>query len=157
MGANGAYSRGMISISDEAKRTMIDTDYRVDYRKVLVFKHNPMHDNIPVISSSDSPIYLCASVDETGIITISAIGVYENHRIQQSIDLKFDSKGNAIPFAKGDENSCHMHKWFDNAKGNRYRNPHDPDNVYSVPQSLKPLIKKIVKFNKAHNVWKKKD
>lgn len=68
------------------------------------------------------------------------------------INLKFDSKGNLIPY-NGTENGSHAHEWVQLSNGNMARkpakkgeNPHLP-----IPKNLNSLISKAIKFNKQKN------
>ena len=58
--------------------------------------------------NSENPIYLIASISKnTDRLVISGIGIYEKHKLTKSIDLKFDSDGNLIPFDSSEKGS-HM-------------------------------------------------
>lgn len=155
MGGNGSYSKefGGVPTND---RTHYDTDFRIDGHKVVVFQDNPNHDKIIMNSNSESPIYLFALADkETGKLTISGIGIYKKHLLTESIDLKFDSKGNVLPFNKTEDGS-HSHKWGEVSPGIIGRKSHDKNNYFPIDPKYQPLIDKIVEFNKKGKIWKKK-
>lgn len=155
MGGNGSYSKEIGGV-DKKDRTHDDTEFRIEGHKVLVLLDNPSHDKIILNSNSPSPIYLIASSEkETGRLTISCIGIYENHKLVQSIDLKFDKKGNFIPFNKSEDGS-HSHKWIEVSPGTIGRKKHDKNNYNPIPPKYQHLIDKIVEFNKKGKIWKKK-
>ena len=101
--------------------------------------------------------YLMAKLNEDGTLTILNANVNENHKIKTEINLVFDSNGNLVPY-NGKKNGSHSHQWEEQSEGNMGRktvsksdNPHLP-----IPDEFKPLINKIVKFNKQKNKLKKK-
>ena len=72
MGGNGSYSKEFGGVP-EASRTHIETEYRIDGHKVLLFGENVEHDKIIMNANSDSPTYLFASVDKkTGKMKVIA-------------------------------------------------------------------------------------
>ena len=108
-----------------------------------------------MISNSESPIYLFASIDEkTGKVKISGIGIYEKHKLIQSIDLKFDKDGNALPFNKTEDGS-HSHFWKEFEPGKIGRKSHDETNHHPIDKKYQQLIDHIVEFNKKGITWKK--
>lgn len=128
MGGNGSYSKELGGVATK-DRTHYDTGYRIDGHKIVVLQDNPSHDKIIMNSDSENPIYLIASADkETDKLTISSIGIYEKHMLTESIDLKFDSQGNAIPFNNTDGGS-HAHKWGEVAPGIIGRKSHDKKTI----------------------------
>lgn len=154
MGGNGSYSEefGGVETKD---RTHFDTEYRIGGHKVVVLQDNPSHDKIIMNSNSDSPIYLFASADkDTGRLTVSGIGIYEKHKLTESIDLKFDSHGNVLPYNETDGGS-HSHKWGEVAPGKIGRKRFDKKNHLPIKKKYHGLIDKIVEFNKKGKIWKK--
>lgn len=153
MGGNGSYSKEFGGVP-EADRTHIETEYRVDGHKVLLFGDNVEHDKIILNANSDSPTYLFGSVDKkTGIVTISGIGIYQKEKLTQSVDLKFDSKGSFIPYSKSEKGS-HSHLWEEISPGIIGRKSHDKSNYFPIDSKLDSLIAKIVDFNKKGKIWK---
>ena len=139
----------------EASCTHLDTDYRIDGHKVLLFGENVEHDKIIMNANSDSPTYLFASVDKkTGKIIVSGIGIYQKEKLTVSVDLKFDSNGNIIPFSKS-ENGLHSHLWEEISPGIIGRKSHKKSNYFPIDSKLDSLIAKIVDFNKKGKIWKK--
>ena len=156
MGGNGSYSKEFSGV-EEQNRTHFDTGFRINRHKVLVFQEKPDHDKIIMNSNSECPIYLFASADEeTGKLTISCIGIYKKHLLTESIDIKFDSQGNALPFNETEDGS-HSHRWSEVAPGKLGRKKHDNSNHLPIDTTYHSLIEKIVKFNKQNNIWKKND
>lgn len=152
MGGNGAYLRSEGGVP-AYNRTHTDTNYRVDGHKVLLYSQNAGHNNTPMNSNSENPIYLCGKTEkQSKEITIATIAIYENHRIAESIDLKFDKAGDLIPFKEGGGGS-HMHKWFEDKKGDMGRKSHDGSNDYSIPSKYADLINEVIIFNKAKKKW----
>lgn len=155
MGGNGAYirSEGGVPVY---KRTHSDTDYRVDGHKVLVLSSNPSHKKILMNSNSDNPIYLCGTADKkTGVVNIDAIGIYENHKLVTSIDIKTDKNGNFIPYDKSNKDSSHSHNWKHDNTGDVGRKAHDSSNNNPISSNFNKLINDVIKFNKEHKIWKK--
>ena len=156
MGGNGSYSKEFGGVKPQ-DRTHYETDYKIDGHKVLVLQDNPGHDKIILNSNSRNPIYLFASVDKaTGKLTISCIGIYKNNKLVESIDLKFDSNGNVLPFTKT-EGSSHAHNWHEVSPGIIGRKSHDKNNCLPIKKKYQKLIDKIVDFNKKGKIWKKKN
>ena len=154
MGGNGSYSKQLGGVPQKS-RTHTDTEFRIDGHKVIVLTGNPSHDKIIMNSNSRSPIYLFASLDKkTGKVSVSGIGIYKNHALSRSIDLKFDSDGHAKPFNRG-EGGSHSHKWQEISPGVYGRKSHDKNNHLSIPKQYKALIRKIENFNKKGKQWKK--
>ena len=121
----------------------------------MVLQENPSHDKIIMNSNSESPLYLFASINKgTGKLTVSGIGVYKKHKLTESIDLKFDSQGNVLPFNQTDDGS-HAHKWIEVEPGIIGRKKHDKNNHLPIKKKYKGLINKIVEFNKKGKIWKK--
>lgn len=149
MGSNGSYCKLYDGVPGE-RRTHTDTQLRVGGHKVLVFKENNGHDKGTVTSNSRSPTYLFASVKKDGTIIISSIGKFDNHEIVESVDLKFDSEWNVIPYGgKG----SHSHKWGYLPSGAIGRVSHDKTNEFPIPDKYKELIEKIIHFNKSRHPW----
>lgn len=144
MGGNGSYSKahGGMSI---AKRTHVDTNYRIDGHKVLVLSDNPSHSKVPMNSNSKSPIYMIAKSNKQGELSITAVAIYENHKAAKVIDLKFDKDGKSKEYANG--KGTHMHSWKEDNDGDIGRKSHDKENTYPVETQYKALIKKIENFN----------
>jgi len=154
MGGNGSYSKELGGVPD-ASRTHIETEYRIEGHKVLLFGENVEHDKIILNANSDSPTYLFASVDKkTGRIVVTGIGKYQKEKLSVSVDLKFDSHGNLIPFSKN-ENGSHSHLWEEISPGIIGRKSHDKSNYFPIDSKLDSLIAKIVVFNKKGKIWKK--
>lgn len=154
MGGNGSYSEEFDGVNSK-DRTHFDTEYRVEGHKVVVLQDNPGHDKIILNSNSDSPIYLFASVDgNSNVLTISGIGIYEKHKLVESIDLKFDANGDYLPYNEA-ENGSHSHKWGEVAPGIIGRKSHDKNNHLPIRPDCQQLIEKIVKFNKSGKIWRK--
>ena len=154
MGGNGSYSKEFGGVP-EARRTHIETEYRIDGHKVLLFGENVEHDKIIMNANSDSPTYLFASVDKkTGKIVVTGIGIYQKEKLSVSVDLKFDSHGNLIPFSKN-ENGSHSHLWGEISPGIIGRKSHDKSNYFPIDSKLDTLIAKIVDFNQKGKIWKK--
>ena len=156
MGGNGSYSKEFGGVKPQ-DRTHYETEYKIEGHKVLVLQENPSHDKIIMNSNSRNPIYLFASADKkTGKLTISGIGIYKNYKLVESIDLKFDSNGNVLPFKKTEDGS-HSHNWFEVAPGIIGRKSYDKSNHKPIKQKYQKLIDKIVDFNKKGKIWKKRN
>lgn len=154
MGGNGSYNKELGGVP-EASRTHIDTQYRIDGHKVLLFGENVEHDKIIMNANSDSPMYLFAAVDKkTGKLFISGIGIYQKEKLTVSVDLKFDSNGTIIPFSKSEKGS-HSHLWEEISPGIIGRKSHKKTNYFPIDSKLDSLIAKIVDFNKKGKIWKK--
>lgn len=154
MGGNNSYSEEYGGVP-ESKRTHIETGFKIDGHKVLLFGENVGHDKIIMNADSDSPIYLFASADgKTGKLTISCIGIYEKWKLVQSIDLKFDKDGNVLPFSNS-ENGSHSHFWEEISPGIIGRKSHDKKNHHPIDSKYDSLISKIESFNKQGKIWKK--
>lgn len=152
MGANGSYNKELGGVPVYA-RTHIDTEMRVDGHKVLLQRANQEQMKVPMNSSSENPIYLCASIDrETRIIRIRTMGIYEKHKLVESIDLEFDNNGNFIPYKKG-EKSSHLHKWNISNPEEIGRKSHDKSNVFPIPDQYTSMVEAIEKFNKQKRTW----
>lgn len=151
MGANGSYNKEYGGVPLYA-RTHTDTGYRVDGHKVLLQKGKEKQSKMPLNSNSEHPIYLVAKLKD-GKVKIQGIGVYENHKLVATIDLKFDADGNLIPF--GTKDGSHLHKWEEGKDGDMGRDSHNPNNIYPIPSEYMELIKQIVKFNQSNKTWKK--
>ena len=153
MGGNGSYSKEFGGVP-VANRTHIETEYRIDGHKVLLFGENVEHDKIIMNANSDSPTYLFASVDKmTGNVVISGIGIYQKEKLTVSVDLKFDNHGNLITFSQS-ENGSHSHLWEEISPGVIGRKSHDKSNYFPIDSKLDSLIAKIVDFNKKGKKWK---
>lgn len=152
MGGNGSYSKALGGVP-EMSRTHTDTNYRIDGHKVLLQTKNPLQNKLPMNSNSESPMYLCGNVDRyTGIIKVNQICIYKNHKMTAVIDLKFDKNGNFIAYSSNGKTS-HMHLWKE-TKGDIGRKSHDRENIHHIPNTYRPLIEKIVEFNKSNKRWR---
>lgn len=100
-------------------------------------------------SNSESPTYLIAKTDKNGILTITKIAIYENHKISKVIDLEFDDKGKSKKYVNG--KGTHMHNWKEDDNGNLGRKRHDKDNSFPVSSDYDTLISNIEKFNQQKN------
>lgn len=89
-----------------------------------------------------------------GKIVVTGIGIYQKEKLSVSVDLKFDSHGNLIPFSKN-ENGSHSHLWGEISPGIIGRKSHDKSNYFSIDSKLDSLIAKIVDFNQKGKIWKK--
>jgi len=152
MGGNGSYSETLKSVPSPS-RTHNEATSRIDGHKILVQKKTETQIKIPMNSNSENPMYLCAKVDKHGNVVISSIAEYKNHKLIKSIDLEFDKDGNYIPYSPG-KKSSHSHNWGESSSGDVGRKRHDKDNTHSIPAKYKPLIDKIVKYNKEKHKWK---
>ena len=154
MGGNGSYGKALGGVA-EKDRTHYDTGYRIDGHKVLVLMENINHNKFIMNSNSENPIYLIASIAKnTHRLVISGIGIYEKHKLTKSIDLKFDSDGNLIPFDSSEKGS-HAHNWTENSPGVLGRKRHDESNHLPIDNKYQHLIDKIVDFNKKGHTWEK--
>lgn len=149
MGGNGSYGKeyGGVPL---AKRSHIDTSFRVKGHKVLVLAENTSHAKIPMNSNSESPIYLVAKVNEHGELLISSVAIYEDHKVAKVIDLRFDKDGKSMSYGNG--KGTHMHNWQENNNGDMGRKSHDKNNIYPVEGRYEDLVEEIVKLNS----WKHK-
>ena len=152
MGGNGSYSKSLGGVP-EAKRLFYDTNTRVEGHKVLLSKECVTQSKIPMNSNSENPIYLCGKVDKkTGEIRVTNIAIYDKHKISKVIDLKFDKKGDFIPYSS-QKDSSHSHSWKEK-DGELGRKSHDKSNVHPIPSKYLSLIERIVEYNKAKRIWK---
>lgn len=151
MGGNGSYSASINGVP-EVSRTHNEAISRIDGHKILVQKKKETQIKIPMNSNSDNPTYLCSKVDKDGNIVISSIAEYKNHKLVSSIDLVFDKNGNYIPYSPT-KKSSHCHSWSESSSGDVGRKRHEKTNTYPVPAKYKPLINKIVKYNKEKHKW----
>lgn len=108
-------------------------------------------------ANTANSIYLMAKMNEDGTLTILNVNVNKGHKIGTEINLVFDSHGNLVPY-NGKKSGSHSHQWGEQSDGNMGRKPasngggcHLP-----IPDEFKPLVNKIVKFNKQKNKLKKK-
>lgn len=149
MGGNYSYNKALGGVPDN-KRTHDELSTRIDGHKILLQKGSDNRVKIPMNSNSESPIYLGAHRKEDGTIEITTFGVYEKHKCIGQVDLKFDSKGNLIPYANNGEGSSHFHKFSeDKSTGLVSRKPGQKDNHLPIDSKYDSLIKKIVEYNKA--------
>ena len=151
MGGNGSYS-ALTKGVPEVARTHSEATSRIDGHKILVQKKTETQIKIPMNSNSENPTYLCAKVDKEGNVVISSIAEYKNHKLVKSIDLELDKNGNYIPYSSTGKSS-HAHNWSEGASGDVGRKRHDKGNAFPVPARYKPLIDKIVKYNKEKHKW----
>lgn len=153
MGGNGSYSKKYRGVP-KIQRTHIDTNMRIDGHKVLLQARNTYQNKNILNSNSDSPIYLIARTDSSGVIQIRTINVYSNHEISIEINLQFDTLGEYVAYDRSYIKSSHSHRWYKTDKGTFERMSHDRNNIFEVPKEYMALIEKIVKFNKHKRRWK---
>ena len=153
MGGNGSYSSTLKGVP-EASRTHTEATSRIDGHKILVQKQTETQIKIPMNSNSENPTYLCAKVTKDGCVQITSIAVYENHKATQVIDLEFDKNGDYIPYSSSSKSS-HSHDWKKSENGTVGRKRHDGSNRHPIPPEYKPLIDRIVKYNKEKHKWSK--
>lgn len=148
MGGNGSYSKEHGGIPT-AYRTHTDTGHRLEGHKVLVLSSNRRLTKIPMNSNSEHPVYLIAKTDKDGILSITKVAIYENHKISKVIDIEFDGNGKSKDFANG--KGTHMHNWKEDTNGNIGRKRHDKSNSFPVSSDYQSLICSIEKFNQEKN------
>ncbi len=151
MGGNGSYSSSLRGVP-EASRTHNEATSRIDGHKILVQKQTETQIKIPMNANSDNPTYLCAKTTKDGSVQIKSIAVYKNHKATKVIDLEFDKNGDYIPYSASSKSS-HSHNWEEKEDGNVGRERHDGSNRHPIPGEYKPLIDKIVKYNKEKHKW----
>lgn len=151
MGGNGAYSVTLKGVPNSS-RTHNEATSRIDGHKILVQKKTETQIKIPMNSNSENPTYLCAKVDKDGNVVISSIAEYKNHKLVKSIDLVFDKNGDYLPYSP-DKKSSHSHSWGESSSGDVGRKRHDSVNTHAIPAKYKPLIDKVVKYNKEKHKW----
>ena len=153
MGGNGSYSSELKGVP-LASRTHNEAISRIDGHKILVQKRKETQIKIPMNSNSENPTYLCAKVTKDGSVQITSIAVYKDHKATKVIDLEFDKNGDYIPYSSSSKSS-HSHNWKESDNGNIGRKSHDENNRHPIPSEYKPLIDKIVKYNKEKHKWSK--
>lgn len=148
MGGNYSYNEALGGVPDN-KRTHDELNSRIDGHKILLQKGSDNRVKIPMNSNSESPIYLGAHRKEDGTIEVTTFGVYEKHMCVGQVDLKFNEKGNFIPFANNGEGSSHFHLFSENpTTGLVGRKSGQKDNHHPIDPKYDSLIQKIVKYNK---------
>lgn len=156
MGANGSYDKNLGGVA-EKDRTHSETGYTIDGHKVLVQTGTESQTKNIMNSNSKDSIYLMAKLNEDDTLTILNVNVNKDHKIKTEINLVFDSHGNIVPF-NGKKSGSHSHQWMEHPDGNMGRKPVPKgENTHlPIPDEFKPLVNKIVKFNKQKNKIKKK-
>ena len=156
MGGNGSYDKKTGGVPNK-KRTHTETGDTIDGHKVLVQTGNENQTKNIMNSNSKDSTYLMAKLNEDGTLTILNINANKGHKIGTEINLVFDSHGNLVPF-NGKKSGSHSHQWEEQSDGNMGRKPAPKggNTHLPIPDEFKPLINKIVKFNKEKNKFKKK-
>lgn len=156
MGANGSYDKNLGCVPED-KRTHTETGYKIDGHNVLVQTGTEDQTKNILNSNSENSVYLIAKMNEDDTLTILHVNINKGHKIKMDINLKFDSHGNLIPF-NGEESGTHSHNWIERPDGKMGRKPaSNGENLHlPIPDEFKPLVKKIVQFNKQGNKFKKK-
>ena len=156
MGGNGSYDKKTGCVPKK-KRTHTETGYTIDGHKVLVQTGNENQTKNIMNSNSKDSTYLMAKLNEDETLTILNINSNKGHKIGTEINLVFDSHGNLVPF-NGKKSGSHSHQWEEQSDGNMGRKPAPKggSSHLPIPDEFKPLINKIVKFNKEKNKIKKK-
>ena len=152
MGGNGSYSKSYRGVPD-AKRTHIDTNMRICGHKVLLQKKDVGQSKNITNSHSENPTYIIAYIGKDGAIKIHSINVFKDHGISLEINLKYNYKGEIIPYSANSEKGSHSHRWFVNKEGKFARKQHDDSNAFEIPSEYDDLIKHIVEFNKQKRKW----
>ena len=152
MGGNGSYSKSYRGVPD-AKRTHIDTNMRICGHKVLLQKKDVRQSHNILNSHSADAVYLIGKVDKEGAIQVHSINIFQGHEISVEINLKFDVKGELLPYDPHSERGSHSHHWHLNVNGKYQRIRHDSKNVFDIPTGYNALIKQIVEFNKQKRQW----
>ena len=151
MGGNNTYKKELGGVPEHL-RTHNELPNRIEGHKILLQKVNDTRVKIPMNSNSESPIYLGAHRKEDGTIEITTFGIYEKHKCVGQVDLKFDKKGNIIPYANNGETSSHYHIFSENPiNGNIERKSGQKDNHHPIDPQYDTLINKIVDYNKARH------
>lgn len=156
MGANGSYDKNIGGVPKD-KRTHTETGYTIDGHKVLVQTGNEDQTKNIMNSNSDDSVYLMAKQNEDGTLTILNINANNGHKIGTEINLVFDAHGNIVPY-NGKKSGSHSHQWEGWPNGDMGRKPvsKGQNSHLPIPDAFKPLINKIVQFNKKKNKIKKK-
>ena len=151
MGGNSSYNKTLDRVKGN-KRTHCEFHHRINGHKILLQNKNQKQVKLPVNSNSESPIYLCGRRNKKdGAVEIVSIGIYEKHKCIGQIDLKFDSKGDLIPFTNNGEKSSHYHIFPQGNNSNQVgRISGDKKNHLPIDTKYSDLLKKIVEFNKKH-------
>ncbi len=148
MGGNYSYNKALGGVP-EWKRTHNELSNRINGHKILLQKNNERRVKIPMNSNSESPIYLGAHRNKDGTIEITTFGIYEKHKCVGQVDLKFDGKGNLIPYVNNGEDSSHFHKFSENpTTGLISRESGQKDNHLPIDSKYDSLIQKIIEYNK---------
>lgn len=149
MGGNYSYNKALGGVPKN-KRTHDELTSRIEGHKILLQKASDRRVKLPMNSNSESPIYLGAHRNKDGTIEITTFGIYDKHKCVGQVDLKFDGKGNLIPFANDGEGSSHFHKFSeDKSTGLISRKSGQKDNHLPIDSKYNSLIQKIVEYNKA--------
>ena len=156
MGANGSYDKNLGGVPKD-KRTHTETGYTIDGHKVLVQTGNEDQTKNIMNSNSKDSIYLMAKLNEDGTLSILNVNANKGHKIGTEINLVFDSHGNIVPY-NGKKSGSHSHQWEEKSDGNMGRKPvsNGENSHLPIPDEFKPLVDKIVQFNKQKNKLKKK-
>ena len=156
MGANGSYDKNLGGVPKD-KRTHTETGYTIDGHKVLLQTGKENQTKNIMNSNSDNSIYLMAKQNEDGTLTILNINANKGHKIGTEINLIFDSHGNLVPF-NGKKSGSHSHQWEEQSDGNMGRKPvpKGESSHLPIPDEFKPLVEKIVQFNKQKHKYPKK-
>ncbi len=150
MGSNGTYS-SLIGGVPENSRSHIDTGMRIEGHKVLLQKAKLGQSKNILNSNSESPIYIIGHRLENGVVQVHSINIFDGHNLSLEINLKYDSKGNAIAY-NGTENGCHSHQWEVGENGSLRRKKDAPKHG-PIPEKYMGLIAKVVEFNKKGKVY----
>jgi hypothetical protein len=151
MGGNYSYNKKLKAVPENT-RTHVELKTRIEGHKILLQKGSDSRTKIPMNSNSESPIYLGAHRKEDGTIEITTFGIYEKHKCIGQVDLKFDAKGDFVPYANNGEKSSHFHKFSeDPSTGLVSRQSGQKDNHLRIDFKYDGLINKIVEYNKAKN------
>lgn len=148
MGGNYSYKVELGGVP-EYLRTHNELPNRIEGHKILLQKESERRVKIPMNSNSESPIYLGAHRKDDGTIEITTFGIYEKHKCIGQVDLKFDDKGNYIPYANNGEKSSHFHEFSKNqSNGLVSRRSGQKNNHHPIDSKYHSIIQKIVEYNK---------
>lgn len=147
MGGNGSFYNEQINGGKNAGQlTHYEYDGDIDGYKIVV-QRKDIHQKANIVNSRKADtIYLIASVKKGEIVKIQDINIYKDHKLVESIDLKFDEKGNM-------SSKSHSHLWGDD-NGVINRISHLGTNEFPINDKYMPLISKVVEFNKEKHKWK---
>ena len=147
MGGNSSYNNNVGYVPDERK-THIDTGYKINGYKVLLYKKNEMQLCNILNSNSPNTIYLIAKRDENGVIHVFSINDFNDHDIYCEVNLEFNDNWDYTPFSFQNKKSSHAHYWTKKSEGTFLRVQHDQGNIFNIPSKFNDLIKGIEEFNK---------